>query len=546
MKQHVKIHSVAEVRGLKEQAIGGGLEGAERASRETVNWNASTRSPDAMINPVKKQADARAREMQMNDGYVAGAANLLRDSIVGASYMLNATPNLQLLGFDEAWAEEFQLEVEARWFLYAESPAAWMDACGILTMTDQLRLAIMSKFHTGEVLATAEWDRGVGRAYRTCLLPLAPARLSNPNGESDSDNLRRGIRYTDMGRPIGYHIQNGDPGDNWMSTKQNTWRYVPTAKPWGRRQVIHIYDKQQPDQSRGVSAMTAALKQMKMTKKFQDITLQNAVINASFAAAIESELPPDVLFQQMGGTPDYNAVLQQYLEGLMAYVGGSNNIQIDGAKIPHLFPGTKLNLKPMGTPGGVGTDFENSLLRHTAAALDLSFEEFAREYSNSTYSSLRAGMATTRRSMLVQKKQVADRYATEAYWLLLEEMVSAGDVPRPAGWSKNKFQAMFYQPLMKEALGQCSWIGAGYPQIDELKETQAALMRIKGGLSTVEAETAKLGGDWRSNFKQRKRETKMAEELGLELNMDAQKSTEGASSQDTMQDKKDPAQGEKE
>lgn len=540
----VKITSVAALRNMRESAMGGGLEGAERTSRETVNWNASTRSPDAMINPVKKQADARAREMQLNDGYVAGAANLQRDSIVGASYMLNATPNLQLLGFDEDWAEEFQLEVEARFSLYSESPAAYMDACGILTLTDQLRLSIMSKFHTGEVLATAEWDRGAGRAYHTCLQVLAPARLSNPMGESDGPNLRRGIKYNDIGRPLGYNIQNGDPGDTWMSDRQNTWRFVPATKPWGRRQVIHIFDKQQPDQSRGVSGMISALKQMKMTKKFQDITLQNAVVNASFAAAIESELPPDVLFQQMGGNADYSKVLQEYLSGLLSYIGQSNNIAIDGAKIPHLFPGTKLNLKPMGTPGGVGTDFENSLLRNVAASLDLSFEEFAREYSNSTYSSLKAGMATTRRSMLVQKKQVADRYATEAYLLLLEEMVNAGDVPRPAGWSRNRFINLFYQPLMKEALGQCSWIGAGYPQIDELKETQAALMRIKGGLSTVETETAKLGGDWRSNFKQRKREDTMAKDLGLQLNMDAQKSTQGASSQDTMQDK--AAQGENE
>lgn len=544
--KNVKIISAAEARSLKEQAIGGGLEGADRTSRETVNWSASTRSPDAMIGPVKKQADARAREMQLNDGYVAGAANLQRDSIIGASYMLNATPNLQILGksFSEEWAEEFQLEVEARWHLYAESPAAYLDACGLLTLTDQLRLAVMSKFHTGEVVATAEWDRGAGRAYSTCLQLLAPARLSTPMGQMDGPNLRGGIKYNDIGRPLGYYFQNGDPGDNWANPKQNTWRFVPVTKPWGRRQVIHIYDKQQPDQSRGISGMISALKQMKMTKKFQDITLQNAVVNASFAAAIESELPPDVLFQQMGGNVEYQKVLAEYMSGLLSYIGQSNNIAIDGAKIPHLFPGTKLNLKPMGTPGGVGTDFEKALLRNVAASLDLSYEEFAREYSNSTYSSLRAGMATTRRSMLVQKKQVADRYATEAFWLVLEEMVNAGDVPRPAGWTRNRFINMFYQPLMKEALGQCSWIGAGYPQIDELKETQAAMLRIKSGLSTVEVETAKLGGDWRSNFKQRKREMAMASDLGLQLDMDAQKSTQGASTQGTLQDKE--AQGENE
>lgn len=532
----IKVVSVAELDRPKQQAIGGGLEGAQHTTRETVNWNASTRSPDAMINPVKKTADARARELQQNDGYIAGAASLRRDSIIGASYMLNSEPNLQLLGFDDTWAEEFQLEVEARFTAYAESPAAYLDASGILTLTDQLRLAVMSIFHTGEVVATGEWDRGAGRAYSTCLQMVSPSRLSNPNGTSDGVNLRRGIAYTNLGRPTGYWFQNGDPGDNWTDPLRETWKFVPVSKPWGRRQVIHIFDKQQPDQSRGISDMVSALKEMKMTKKFQEITLQNAVVNASFAAAIESELPPDVLFQQMGGDASYQKALSEYMEGLMAYIGQSNNIAIDGAKIPHLFPGTKLNLKPMGTPGGVGTDFEKSLLRHTAAALNLSYEEFAREFSNSTYSSLKAGMAMTRRSMLVQKKQVADRYATEAYWLVLEEMINAGDVPRPSGWSRQRFVDLFYKPLMKEAFGGCSWIGAGHPQIDELKETQAAILRIRSGLSTWETESAKLGGDWRSNFRKMRREEALAKEYNLQFSLDAQKSAAGASTQGTLTD----------
>jgi len=58
-------------------------------------------------------------------------------------------------------------------------------------------------------------------------------------------------------------------------------------------------------------------------------------------------------------------------------------------------------------------------------------------------------------------------------------------------------------------------------QIDELKETQAALLRIKGGLSTFESEIAKQGGDWRKIFRQRARENAMAKELKLAFESDA-------------------------
>ncbi|AKJ74080.1 portal protein [Salmonella phage 35] len=64
--------------------------------------------------------------------------------------------------------------------------------------------------------------------------------------------------------------------------------------------MIHIIEALLPGQTRGISEMVAALKQMKMTRNFQEVTLQNAIVNATYAAAIESELPSDVVFNQMG------------------------------------------------------------------------------------------------------------------------------------------------------------------------------------------------------------------------------------------------------
>jgi lambda family phage portal protein len=219
------------------------------------------------------------------------------------------------------------------------------------------------------------------------------------------------------------------------------------------------------------------------------------------------------------GQSGFGEMLKQYLGGLASYVGSSENIAIDGVKMPHLYPGTKLSLKPMGTPGGVGTEFEESLLRHTAAALGLSYEQFSRDYSKTNYSSARASMSETHKYMQGRKKVVADRLASHVYALWLEEEINAGNIPLPPG----KTSAIFYDPVMREALTNCSWIGASRGQIDELKETQSALMRIKGGLSTYEAECARLGEDFRRVFKQRSREERMLKELDLTFGLDATK-----------------------
>jgi capsid protein len=91
---------------------------------------------------------------------------------------------------------------------------------------------------------------------------------------------------------------------------------------------------------------------------------------------------------------------------------------------------------------------------------------------------------------------------------------------------------VFYQPFAKECLTACDWIGTGRGQIDELKETQAALLRVKGGMSTREIEIAKFGGDWRKIFRQLSREKRMAEELELTFTEDAQR--DGSTSGQTV------------
>jgi capsid protein len=260
--------------------------------------------------------------------------------------------------------------------------------------------------------------------------------------------------------------------------------------------------------------MVAALKEMKITKKFRDIVLQNAVVNASYAASIESELPDEAAFQSIGGGNIGEGIVgfaEAYLGAISEYVGSSKHMMIDGVKIPHLFPGTKLQLRNAGTAGGIGTGFEQSLLRYIAANLGVSYEELSKDYSQTNYSSIRASGAVTQRFMSARKRMVADRVASAVYRLWLEEAINAGEITtyRPA---KN-----FYEAMNADAYCRCEWIGAGRGQIDELKETQAAVLRLKYHLTTYEDEMARLGKDWRATLAQREREVKILKERGLEV-----------------------------
>lgn len=501
---------------------GGAFEAADRFDRSMALWTPPLRSADADILPAKHMADARVRDTMRNDAYVANSANLHRDHIVGSLFLLNSKPATKILWGreDEVWEAEFQEEVEDKFTLWAESSSCWVDATRRNTFSELVRLAVGINFMAGEALASVEWLRDeIDRPFNTSVLMLDLDRLSTPPEYSGDRFVRGGVRRNSRGRPVAYYVRQGHPTD-YNDPDAHTWKYVDATKPWGRRQMIHVYEQVRPDQTRGIAQITAMLKEAHQAKTMRAVALQNMIVNSSYAAAIESDLPTDVVFNMIGGgnvgdedamTSAISNYMTSYLSTVAKYVGKSKYAQLDGVKIPHLPPGSKLNLMPVGKGGLLGTEFEQSLLRYMAAGSGLTFEQLSRDYSKTNYSSIKAGLAETSLYMATKKKIIADRFAGEIFRLWFEEAVNKNSLET----LKRARVPNFYDPLMAEAYTSCDWIGASRGQIDELKETQAAIARINAGLSTREIEISRFGRDYRKVFRQMAREQKMAEELGI-------------------------------
>lgn len=487
-------------------------EGASRLAAGTALWMPALRSADSELVGARDLGNARARDVLRNDAYVAAGAAVHRDAIVGAQFLLNAKPHVKLLGLDETWEREFQEEVEAKFTLYAESPECWLDARRVNTLTGMLRLAVVAYLYGGEVLATVEWmNRERRRPYRTAIQLIEAERLCNPYAsEYNVYNYkeRGGIERDDYGRPLWYNIRNGHPSDGSFNSIQ--FKRVPARLPWGRVQVIHILEPMRIDQTRGISELVSGLAQLRSVQHYREIVLQNAIVNATFAATIESELPQQAaeVFGVEGEDPAIQAA-DQYIDAVSGFTQTTSALRINGVKIPHLYPGSKLALRPASSGTPLGNDFEQSMLRYLAANLGMSYEELSRDYTKTNYSSARAAMLQTWKFMQARKKVVADRFATHAYRLWLEEAINAGALETARSVPN------IYEGQNFDALSACDWLGASRGQIDELKETQAAAERIAKGLSTYEIELGRLGLDWRTVFAQRQREREEMEARGI-------------------------------
>ena len=507
--------------GQKTQTMGGAHEAASRISRELATWLPVVRSPDADNLMEKGLLDARAIDLSRNDAYVSAGIALHRDNVVGSQFRLNLKPNLRILGQDEEWAADFQEEVEAYFEDYAENLRNWIDASGRNSFTAFIRLLVGVYLHSGECLVTSEWlnrGRDKARPYYTSFQAIELSRLCNPMDQSfNQDRVRGGIEYDVHGKPIAFYIRRSALGDRLYGPDAYKWSRIRSENSIGRPQVFHVLEQQRPGQGRGVSQLVSAMKEMRVLKRFRDLELQKAALHASFFASIESELPTQTLHEAMGGksSADVQHMFEEfgtgYLAAISEYANDGSSFQVDGVRIPHFFPGTKLQFNTASSPDGVGSEFEASLLRYIAANLDVSYEELSRDYQKSSYSSARAGMLQTWKASQSRKRMIADRAANFILRNWFEEALNQG-----------RFETMNRQRMpnfyeFENAYLKCSWIGGIRGQIDEEKETKAAVLRIRAGLSTWEDELARHGKDWREVFAQRAREQDLLDDLGIDL-----------------------------
>lgn len=492
----------------------GAIEGAKTFTRELASWSPDPRPIDYAGEETREIVGSRARDLTLNDPYVASAINGHKDAIVGHQYRLNAQPVAAVLGAPDGWEEEFQVWAELRFNLLAQSSKAWFDAGRRMTLVDMVRLSIGTFVLRGEVAASAEWLPRVGRPFSSAVQMFAASRISNPNQVPDRRDLRGGVALGPYGEPITYFVRQAQQYDPLALDRSYQWTSVPAYKPWGRPQMLHLFEPIEPEQNRGVAAIVAALKGTRIAQRYTDVQLQNMVANAMYAAVIESDLTPEMVMSMMGGEAGgAGGAIDAYAANVLQFAKDQRAVAIDGIKIPHLYPGTKLHMQPAAKLDETG--FEDRLYRRLAAGFGMSAESFTGDFTKTNYSSARASFMLEERRMRSKKRMAADRLANFVYELWLEEMWSSGECPRWAGAPAD----LFWQSGMREAFLAAEWIGSSRGQIDEGKETDAALARMDAGISTLEQECGRLGQDYRYVIRQRAREKKMLADAGLNAPM---------------------------
>lgn len=473
----------------------------EQHSPFFYSWTPALRDQRDDVRQGYWYAAARTVDTLHNSGWLSGAVDQAIVNMIGEGLRLAAKPDADALGWTKNAADTWARDVERRFEAYAGNPVE-VDAAGKQTLGQMTRAAVNSYFSHGEVLALQPRLRNPF-AQTSVKLKLLPAHKLRQ--DSNGHDMYQGVVMTMWGFPLAYKI---------MLRVQPQWdvefpEIVPARDQIGRRQVLHIFDGI-AGQVRGITPLAPALKIVRQFDNLADATLQAALIQAIFAATVQSEAPTQDILQALQDDDEQGVGGGDIGQLLDAKAGWYEKTKIDlgrGGKIAHLFPGEELKFNGSETPNDNYEAFAKMLLREIARCLGVTFETLTGDYTGATYSSVRMATSETWPTTLYRRKHIAAPLPQAVYAAWLDESIERGIVPFPGGIDAFREKA--------DAATRADWRGPPKPQADDLK-TQKAYQGYKSmGVMTDEQICAELGSDWELVYEQREREMKLRKSLGL-------------------------------
>lgn len=467
--------------------------GASWVRKQLSNWFPIRAAADAELLQDQGTLVARSRDLDRNTGIAAGAIQTLLDNVVGTNLRLSCWPDYRALGKDEEWAEDWGRQVESLWKTWAESTAA--DVANRLTFNGLTTLVFRSVLQNGEALGLPLWMPRAETQWKTCVQLVDSDRLSNPANKPPTLALRGGVEMNPYGRPLAYYIRKAT---DWPGMFMpgigigGEWEKIPAETDWGRKRVLHIYTQDRVDQTRGKPILAPVIEQFRMLDSYQRAELQSAIVNALVAGVIETPLDPGTLADMVGGDPN-------------AYLAAKNEyrVQLEAGTMFALYPGDKMTPFAPDRPAPQFAQFSEFVMRQIGVSMGLPYEQLMKDYSKTNYSSARAALLESWRYFTTRRSWLTTYWAQPIYELWFEEAVNAGQIDAPDFYNLR----LFYT--------RAKWIGPGRGWVDQVKEATAANLRIDAGISTLEAECAEQGLDYKDVIDQRMREKAQLQKAGL-------------------------------
>jgi len=295
--------------------------------------------------------------------------------------------------------------------------------------------------------------------------------------------IKQGIEFDKQGRRVAYHLYRHHPGEiNPLGNSFEILR-IPASE------ILHVYRKDRAGQLRGVPWGAPALLKLRDFDDYDDAQLIRQKIAACFAAFVIDKEATD-------GPGADSDTLDKNLEPGLIY---------------ELPPGKEITF---GNPPAVGLEYEPYAavtLRSIATGFGVTYESLTQDYSRVNFSSGRMGWIEFHRNIEQWRWNMLIPNLCEKVW---DWFVEAAELAGEVTVDRTK---------------KATWTPPKREMIDPVKETDAQITAIRGGLKTLSEAIREQGNDPEKQLEEMANDNAMLDKKGLKLDSDPRNPPAGKS-----------------
>jgi lambda family phage portal protein len=415
------------------------------------------------------------------------------ESIVDIGLKLEAMPDFEILGITPEAAEEWGRNVSQRYHLVQKSKA-------------QHRAGLYNQYQAQLLYAKAQQrdnDIFVRFYYSNRRDLISPLQF-----DFVDPCMIRGYAYTSTGNNFMIDdgiVRNADGSERsykiWEIDSQGQYqeRDIPRigAKS-GKLMMIHGFQPEYAGQGRGYSRLAHALQEFQNITDFSLAVIKKAINQSGFVGGIENQQqdPSDAGFESLmrsrGAGPPEKQATESQVTATVVDDGTAFSVQelpeltqrVPGSSfLLGMAQGDALKMYENRVPSESYEQFINAFVSHLSASTGMPIEVMLMKF-NQSYSASRATLVIFWRICQIWREEMIADWLNPHYEAWLGEEIAAGRIIAP-GW---------YDPILRAAWLNNSWIGAPMPNIDPQREAKAQKEYLDIGATTQNRVARGLNG----------------------------------------------------
>lgn len=308
-------------------------------------------------------------------------------------------------------------------------------------------------------------------------------------------NVRMGIEFNLLERPVAYHLYKSHPYDYLNTTARYETTRVPVA------QVLHVFRQLRGSQWRGEPWLSRVLTRLYELERLEDAALQRSLMAALYSFWLKKP--------ESNGPSPLSAAETDGKTSTIDVQPGEGNVLLPGEDMGFNDPPDDPNYEPLS----------KDERRGVAAGVGLAKHQLDGDVSDVNFTSARIAILDFRRLCeQIQNNTFSFQFCRPVWKAWIEQAILSGALRDSAGGSLESAYNADPWPFLN-----VSWSMPKWDWVDPLKDVESEKSQNRAGYKPVSESIKERGGDIEEVFEQIAQDLALADSLGIVLDTDPRK-----------------------